>query len=221
MAYTGFWKHHRGCKMRKLFTATWKNVQICFHVGRILQFVLIHHAMFFSQTTCTLHPAAPFRFHEGGAYGGPRRRIYRVFWKFSLWIQMWSLGAGGMLWWRQHLIYTIWKPQLLFSNTGDYSLQSHGLCKPIVSTYSTHSCSSVQCQCWICAALEGSCIVSQGSLMEKGRKINRVVVPVFIHGGVQLLSFTPKYCEFSQCFSMRMCIMGAKLKTCLQCITMC
>lgn len=57
--------------------------------------------------------------------------------------------------------------------------------------------------------------------MEKGRKINRVVVPVFIHGGVQLLSFTPKYCEFSQCFSMRMCIMGAKLKTVcsvLQCV---
>lgn len=36
-----------------------------------------------------------------------------------------------MLWRRLHLIYTIWRPQLLFFYTGDASLQSHGHCCPI------------------------------------------------------------------------------------------
>lgn len=42
-----------------------------------------------------------------------------------------------MLWQRLHLIYTIWKPQLLFSYTGDIGLQSHGHHKPIMCIYCT------------------------------------------------------------------------------------
>lgn len=42
-----------------------------------------------------------------------------------------------MLWWRVRLIYTIWKPQLRFPHTGDYSLQSHGCYKPIVCAHRT------------------------------------------------------------------------------------
>lgn len=39
--------------------------------------------------------------------------------QFSVWMQKGSHCAAGMLWWRQHLIYTIWKLQLPWPNTGD------------------------------------------------------------------------------------------------------
>lgn len=72
-----------------------------------------------------------------------------------------------MLWWRLHLIYTIWKLQLLWPNTGDWSLQSRDCCRPIVCTYSMHSYSCVQSQCWKCAAWEGSWIMSWSSFVTK------------------------------------------------------
>lgn len=77
-------------------------------------------------------------------YSKAKYRIFMVFWRwwfeFLLWMQALDLCAGGMLWWRLHLIHTIWKPQLLFSYTGDYSPQSHGCYKPIVSSCCTVCC---------------------------------------------------------------------------------
>lgn len=51
-----------------------------------------------------------------------------------------SLCTVGMLWWRLHLIYTIWKPQLPFPHTGDYSLQSHGCYEPIICAHHRERC---------------------------------------------------------------------------------
>lgn len=39
--------------------------------------------------------------------------------QFSAWMLEGSLCAAGMLWWKQHLIYTIWRLQLPWPNTGD------------------------------------------------------------------------------------------------------
>lgn len=47
---------------------------------------------------------------------------------------------------------------------------------------------NVQSQCWICAAMEGSYIVSQGSFMEKNKR--QIVCGVFMCGSVQPLTHT-------------------------------
>lgn len=67
--------------------------------------------------------------------------------EFSPWTQASCLSAGRMPWPRLRLIYTIWKPQLLFSYTGDSSLQSHGCCEPMA--------------CWCCTVRSpAQCVVS-------------------------------------------------------------
>lgn len=86
-----------------------------------------------------------------------------------------------MLWWRLCLIYTIWKPQLLWPNTGDHNLQSHDCYRPITCTYSMHSYSSVQSQCWNCAALEGFCIMSRGSFMKRNERQVVCMCVCFLH----------------------------------------
>lgn len=118
---------------------------------------------------------------------------------------LWQRNA----WWRLRLIYTIWKRQLLWPNTGDHSLQSHDCYRPIMCTYSMHSYSSVQLKL---RCIGGILYYVPGLFYEKERETRSVCfvcflcMCVFMYGCVQ--GFTSTLCHSNlitlnlRCFSM-------------------
>lgn len=113
------------------------------------------------------------------------------------------LSAGRMLWRRLHLIYTIWRPQLLFSYTGDAGLQSHGHCRPIA--FQCCTVQHVSLKRWVCAALEGVDVASWGCFTEiKRRQFGHSYEHSYMYP--PLLSVNTKWCNTIRSFYVRQCI---------------